>query len=258
VRYKTYLILAALIVVLLWLNLTRPAFIDKIRPSIVDLLEFPLKTTTRSARGLYGLATFQNRYEKKIALLEQKVSSLSRANAQLKELFSENERLRNLLSFKSRFASKAIAAEVIARGQSSWDTFIIIDKGGEDGITTDMSAAKSDGLIGRVFEVGAGSAKIMLIDNPNSRISAAVQRTREQGALVGLGGGLCKLIYLSCDTDLKPGDIVITSELSSLATKGIPMGEVIKVVKEPHSLYASAIVKPSSNLFKIEEVLCIE
>jgi rod shape-determining protein MreC len=258
VRYKTYLILAALIVVLLWLNLTRPAFINRIRPNIVNLLEFPLKAATSSARGVYGLATFQNRYENKISLLEQKLAVLSRANVQMKELFNENERLRNLLSFKDRFASKTVAAEVIARGQTGWDTFIIIDKGAANGIDADMSVAKSDGLIGRVFEVGPGSAKIMLIDNPTSRVSVAVQRTREQGVLVGLGGGLCKLIYLSYDTDVKPGDIVITSELSSLATKGIPIGEVIKVVKEPRSLYASAIVKPSSNLFKIEEVLCIE
>jgi len=121
-----------------------------------------------------------------------------------------------------------------------------------------MPVAKNEGLVGRVFEVGEGISKVILIDNPNSKIGAVVQRTREQGILIGIGRGLCKLIYLSYDTGVKPGDIIIAAKLSSLSSKGILIGEVIKVLKDEHSLYTSAVVRPSSNLFKIEEVLCIE
>lgn len=257
-RYKTYLTLAVLLILLIWFNFARPSFINKIRPRIIDFMEFPLRVSNNTVRALYNLATFQNRYEEKISMLEKKIATLTKTDVQMKELLGENERLRSLLSFKNRLAAKGIAAQVIARDQSNWDTFIIIDKGRVDGITPNMSVAKDDGLVGRVFEVGTNTAKVMLLDNPNSKLSAAVQRSREQGILVGLGRGECKLIYLSYDTEVRPGDVVITSELSSLSTKGILIGEVTKVLKDAHSLYASAVVKPSSNLFKIEEVLCIE
>lgn len=257
-RYKTYLTLATLLILLIWFSVARPSFIDGIRPKIVDLAEFPLKVSTKAIRVLYNLATFQNEYEKKIALLEKRIATLSKENIQMKELIEENERLRKLFLFRSKFGSKGIAAEVIARGQSSWDTFIIIDKGKKDGITPNMPVAKSDGLAGRVFEVGESTAKIMLIDNPNSKISATIQRTREQGVLVGLSSGLCKLIYLDRNTEAQPGDIVIASELRSSSAKGLLIGKVIRVLKNTNSLYASAVVKPSSNLFNIEEVLCLE
>lgn len=255
---KTYLVVPALLALLIIINLIRPPFINKIRPRIIDFMELPLKAATKSVRGIYNLAAFQNRYEKKISILENQAALLTRATVQIKELLGENERLRKLLLFKSRFVYKSVAAEAIGRDQSSWDTFIIIDKGRRDGITPNMPVAKNEGLVGRVFEVGEGTSKVMLIDNPNSKIGAVVQRTREQGILIGVGRGLCKLIYLSYDTGAKPGDIVIAAKLGSLSMNGILIGEVIKVLKDAHSLYASAVVRPSSNLFKIEEVLCIE
>ncbi|MBI4335616.1 MAG: rod shape-determining protein MreC, partial [Candidatus Omnitrophica bacterium] len=75
---------------------------------------------------------------------------------------------------------------------------------------------------------------------------------------IGLGTGLCRLIYLACDTEARPGDVVTASEQSSLPTKGVLIGEIIRILKDKDSLYASAVVRPSSNLFKIEEVLCVE
>lgn len=258
-RYrKAYLIVAALLALLIIIDFIRPPFVNKIRPRITDFMELPLKAATKSVRGIYNLAAFKNRYEKKISILENQAALLKRAIVQIKELSGENERLRKLLLFKSRFAPRSIAAEAIGRDQSSWDTFIIIDKGLRDGITQNMPVARNEGLVGRVFEVGEGTSKVMLIDNPNSKIGAVVQRTREEGVLTGLGMGLCKLIYLSSDTGAKPGDIVIAAKTGGLSANGILIGEIIKVLKDARSLYASAVVKPSSNLFKIEEVLCIE
>ena len=255
---KTYLILFAAVFLLIWFNHTGPAFLSKIRPKLIDFLELPLKAATGSAKGVYNLATFRNRYEKRISVLEIKLTDLYKSEIQVRELTEENERLRKLLLFKGRFVSKTVAAEVIARDPSNWDTIIIIDKGSGDGVVQDMTVAKDDGLVGRVYETGERTAKVMLIDNQNIKVGATVQRTREQGVLVGLGGGLCKLLYLSSNTQATPGDIVISSESSSLSTKGILIGEITKILRDSHSLYATAIVKPASNLFKIEEVLCIE
>lgn len=258
-RYKkTYLILAALLVVIIWIQIVNPSFVNRIRPAITDLAEFPLKIATKVVKGVYNLAASKNRYEKKIAALEKDIALLKKETVATKEILEENQRLRALLLFRAKLPSNAIAAEVIGRDPSSWDSFIIIDKGNSDGVKPNMAIAKSEGLVGEVFEAGENTAKVMLIDNPNSKVGAVIQRTREQGMLIGLGGGLCKIIYLSYDTDAKPGDIVVTGESSSKYLKGILIGEVTAVLKNSNSLYASAIVKPSCNLFKVEEVLCME
>lgn len=248
---KPYLILGVFLALLIWFLLAKSQFIDRTRPALADLFSFPMKALNKSVGALYNVTMPRNSYERKIADLEQKVSLLTKEAVGQKGVLQENERFRGLLGFKAKVSQKTIAAEVTGRDLSNWDSFVIIDKGSADGIKPSMTVAKEDGLVGVTFEVGASMTKVMLIDNPNSRISATIQRTREQGVVVGLGAGLCKMVYLAYDTDCKPGDLAV-------ANGPILIGEIIKVLKDPHSLYTSVIIKPSSNLFKIEEVLCIE
>lgn len=255
---KTYLILATFFALLIFLQITRPHFIITARAKVVDLAGLPLKITIKPIKAAYNLATFKNRYEKKIFLLERQVDFLKKEAVANQEILKENQRLREALSFKTRIPAKTIAAEMIARDPSGLDSFIIIDKGRRDGITLGMTVAKEEGFVGRIFETGDFTSKVMLMDDPNSKIGAVVQRTREQGVLVGLGAGFCKLIYLSHASDIKTGDIIVAGPSNNILPKGILIGEVIKVVKDPSSLYASAVIKPSCDLFKVEEVLCIE
>jgi rod shape-determining protein MreC len=258
VRYKTYLVLLALLLVLIWVNFKNPSSINAVKPRVTDFLELPFKAATKAFGGLYDLATLRNRYEDRILALEGRLSAMTKSAIQAKELLSENERLRAMLGLRTRFASRIIAAQVIARDQSGWNTFIIIDKGKKDGILPDMPVIKPDGLIGRVYDAGNSTAKVILIDNPNSKMAVTIQRTREQGVMVGMGAGFCKMLYLSYETQAQTGDPVIASELGNLSVKGYLVGEIVKVIKDPKSLYASAVIRPASNLFKLEEVLCVE
>jgi len=128
----------------------------------------------------------------------------------------------------------------------------------KDGIFKDMAVVSSQGLVGRVREVGKTFGKVMLINDVNSKVACLLQRTREQGLLVGTPEGRCKLIYLSLEDDIAKGDTVITSGTGSIYPKGMLIGEVVYVAKERGRLYKYAIVKPYAELSKIEEVLCIK
>jgi rod shape-determining protein MreC len=73
----------------------------------------------------------------------------------------------------------------------------------------------------------------------------------------GISGRLCKLRYLPLDADIAVGDEVVTSGFSSIYPKGILIGKVIKIAKEPRGLSISALVKPAVGISRLEEVLCI-
>ena len=47
-----------------------------------------------------------------------------------------------------------------------------------------------EGLLGRIVEVSGNSSKIMLVNDPDSAVGAFIQRTREEGLVLGtlLGG----------------------------------------------------------------------
>lgn len=253
---KTYLIVAVLLAILIGFQIIGRSPGSKIRSIAVDLSRVPLRLVTKAARKVHRSASFQNRYEQRISQLEAEIVSLKGEVLAAREVVEENERLRSLLSFKRRHTTETIAAEVIGRDPANWESFIIIDKGARDGIRPQTVVVKDKGLIGTVFDTGEHTAKVMLIDNPNSRIGAIIQRTREECVLVGLGGGLCKIMYLAYDTDVEVGDSILMSRSKDTSLRGILIGRVARVVKDPHALYASAVIEPSCNLFKIEEVLC--
>ena len=113
------------------------------------------------------------------------------------------------------------------------------------------------GLIGRVVETSAATAKVMLINDPNLGVSAIVQRSRQEGLVSGTLGNSLTMRYLPKDADIKPGDAIITSGLTDICPKGLAIGEVTDVGEEFSGLSRYAIIMPACHLSDIEEVLVI-
>jgi rod shape-determining protein MreC len=113
------------------------------------------------------------------------------------------------------------------------------------------------GLVGRTVEVGRRSTKVLLITDPNSKVGVLIARNRHGGVLIGRPDARCRMIYISPDADVSIGDKVITAGLGGIFPKGMLVGEVVKIDKEPGRLYKYAVVKPADDLSKLEEVLCV-
>jgi len=109
-----------------------------------------------------------------------------------------------------------------------------------------------------VLELGQHSAKILLITDPNSKVGALIQRNGQGGMLVGRPDGKCKMLYIALDSDVQAGDKILTAGFGAIYPKGILVGEVIKVEREPGRLYKCAVIRPAEDMAKLEEVLCIK
>ncbi len=190
--------------------------------------------------------------------LKQDIGALSIALARKKEISAENERLRDILDFKKNLPYTVIAARVIARNPTDWRRAIIINKGKRQGVTEGMSCATAKGLIGSVEEVSPGSSKIMLLTDPNSRIGALLEDSRESGLLIGSPRGECRIIYLSPDGKISKGERVITAGFGGISPKGLPIGKVISTGAVNSDLYKYAVVEPFEDMERLEEVLCID
>ena len=75
--------------------------------------------------------------------------------------------------------------------------------------------------------------------------------------LIGLPDGRCRMVYIALDSDVMPGDRVITAGFGTIFPKDILVGKVLRVDKEPGRLYKSAVIKTAEDLSKLEEILCI-
>lgn len=190
-------------------------------------------------------------------ILRDRVELLTRMSVETKAVYDENDRLRDLINFRKSIPYTSIPAQVIGRDPSNWINSLIIDKGSQNGIKQNMAVISTRGLVGRVAEVGKNFSKILLITDPNLKVGALIGRNRQGGVLVGMPGERCKLIYIALDSDAKAGDKVITAGFGSVFPKGIIIGEIEKVNTEAGGLYKYAVVRPSQDLSKLEEVLCI-
>ena len=190
--------------------------------------------------------------------LKKRIEELTTRMIVLEEARIENERLKALLSFKEALKTDSVAAHVIATDGSNWSDTILLDKGEKNGIKINSAVVSSGGLVGKVVEVGGTLARVLLITDPDSKVAGLVQSNRESGIVEGIGNNRCRIKYLPLNSDVKKDDMVITSGLSKMAPKGIAIGRVLEVTRDPGGLYMRATLQPHVDLQKIEEVLCIK
>jgi len=230
---------------------------SRARIGFVDFFAGSMKSFHSMGASLANVIPFASLREEN-RILRERINLLNRKINELKVLSSENDRLKSLLNFRKMIPYTTIPAQVIGRDPTNWSNSLIIDKGLLAGIRENRAVLFTRGLIGRVVEVGKYSARILLITDPNSKVGVLIQRNRQGGILVGRSDGRCKIIYISLDSDVMPGDKVITAGFGSVFPKDVLVGEVIKVDKEPGRLYKYAVVRTAEDLSKLEEVLCIK
>ncbi len=233
-------------------TITSPA-----RIKTVDFLSPYLKAIHSFFNSAGSLMPFASLREEN-RILRERINFLNSRIEELKIVSSENDRLKDLLSFRKDIPFTTVPAQVIGRDPSNWSNSIIIDKGLNEGVKQNRCVLSTRGLVGRVLEVGRHSSKVLLITDPNSKVGVVIRRNRHGGILIGRPDGYCRMIYIVMDSDVAPGDRVITAGFGAIFPKNILVGEVVKVDKEPGRLYKSALVKTSEDLSKLEEVMCIK
>lgn len=193
-------------------------------------------------------------------LLKIKLDNFKRLSFEKEELEIENARLRALLGYKTRLSTsvkKAIPCQVIGRSPGGWRETILLDRGREEGLKLDMPVISYAGLLGKITEVSPHTAKVKLVTHPRFRMGALIQRTRHTGVVYGTASGECRMKYISLDADVKVGDIVETGGFSAQFPKGLLIGSIEAVWKEPGQIYRSASIRLAADFDRLEEVLCV-
>jgi len=262
-----WLIFLVIILLLFLINATSPNREDiTVIEKLVRDSYTPLQNGIHKLRtGWVGVtAVFSEKkvLNKQIEMLDRENDRLKLQNQALREYEAEVQRLRNLLEFKNFNTGtyELIAAQVIARSPSNWYELIIINKGSRDGIKEGMPVITPDGLVGRVGSTSENSAQVNLITDRQIAVGAILQRTRETNGIVeGQGSSsILKMINIPYYAAVEKNDKVITSGLSQIYPKGIDIGTVSEVEKEPNGLLLSASVTPAVDFDKLEEVLVVQ
>ena len=193
---------------------------------------------------------FQSSVTKQELLQDAQVREL---RYRLTELESQNQRMKELLKIKVDPMKNEVWTTVIGRGADSWWNQILIGKGSNDEIKAGAVVVAPGGLVGRVTNVSPNSSQVLLISDPNSQVGVVVSRSRFSGMLKGQSQNTAILEFFERDPDVKVGDIVHTSQFSTLFPENVPVGRIksINLDKQPSP---EAIIEFSTPLGLLEYV----
>lgn len=250
-----------LIVVAAVLIFIPAAFSKNIKLFVIQAFS-PIQKGTSSVRTKFKraktdlLSYFNNNYD--AHRMREKVRGLENQVNQLQELGLENKRLAQLADLKQHLSYPSVVSRVIGWDTSAWTSSLIIDKGTKHGITKDMAVVFESGLVGRVIESGRFVSRVLLITDPQNNVGARMQRTREIGIVQGASKTNCKMTYMSKFADIKKGDLVVTSGLSTFYPKGIPIGRITEIYSDESNLYKYAYLEPVVDFSVLEEVVVLK
>ena len=195
--------------------------------------------------------------------LKLKNSELENQMIEYSTLKEENERLREILKFKdSKKNYDYVGVNIIGYSGGNVSQGYIIDKGTNDGIKKDMIVITHQGLVGKITDSESNYSIVETILNENMAVSVMVDSTRETtGILRGYkenkNEDLVKVYNLPINSEIKEGDIILTSGLGMIYPKEIRIGEVISVETDNVMVMKNAVVKPYVDFNKLEELFVV-
>jgi len=160
------------------------------------------------------------------AALRAQNQELRRWQAVALALDAENRRLKVELHWIPDPAPSYVTARVVADAGGVYARAVLVSVGPDHGIKRGEIALDSDGLVGRVTEVGSRSARILLITDLNSRIPVVLQGSGAHAIMVGTNGPYPRLMYWPEGSPPREGDRVVTGAETDAFPANLPIGVV--------------------------------
>ena len=176
----------------------------------------------------------------------------------LRTLQEENHGLRSLLDASDRLREKVTLAELMNITIDSHNHRVMVGRGIRHGVYAGQAVIDDRGVIGQVTEVMPFNSSVMLITDPGHAMPVQNQRTGSRTVLEGTGSvSLLRVPFLNQNTDIKVGDILISSGLGGRFPNGYPVAEVTSVDLIQDEAFIRVSARPIAKLDRANHVLLL-
>ncbi len=190
--------------------------------------------------------------------LQETNDRLRLEQASLLEDAEQGQRLQELLAFQHRYIYSTMIAQAIGSSGSDQSRIYYLDRGSNAGLKPDMAVITADGIVGKVRDVFANTSQVLAINDQTSGAGVILETTRIRGILTGNAAGQLEVVRISADERIKPGEKVLTAGGDLVFPRGLPVGEVQQVKRDPdNDGQIIVIVKPAAHLDRLDEVMVI-
>lgn len=179
-------------------------------------------------------------------------------NLLLEQLKQENARLRELLGSPLRQDEHMMVTQVISGANTPYRDQVVIDKGSNEGVYEGQPVISDKGVVGQVVGVSNFNSRVLLICDTTHALP--VQVLRNDVRVIAAGSGCTDDIQLEPlpeNTDIRIGDVLVTSGLGGRFPEGYPVAVVSAVKHDTQRAYTIISAKPSAELQRLRYLLLL-
>jgi rod shape-determining protein MreC len=173
-------------------------------------------------------------------------------------LTEENRRLREIREASQGVSERTLIAEIINVSVQPFRHMVVINKGADDGVFRGQPVLDAFGVVGQVIQVGKSTATLMLITDAEHAVPVQVNRNGIRSIAVGTGeAAKLSLPYMTVESDVRRGDLLVSSGLDQIFPAGYPVATVTKVERNATDTFATVEARPLAQLDRDREVLLL-
>lgn len=260
-KLKTFKIIIAVILLFLIVFVVNKFFYQELK-NIVFFISSPIQKFLWEEENVFSQwikGIFESK-RLKIENNELKKQNLSLRSEilQLEDLEEENKKLRKALDLGLEKEYSLILSDIISKKIE--EDSILINLGRKDGVSEEMTAITEEKiLIGKVGKVFDNFSQVILITQKDFSFSVEVETKEEQvlGAAQGQGNFKLKIEFLPKETQIKEGDMVITSVLGGNFPKNLLVGEIKTIKKSDVEPFQTGEIAPFFKKLPLENLFLI-
>ena len=178
--------------------------------------------------------------------------------ARLQTAAAENDRLRGLLGADRRGGLDVQLAPILDIDLDPTRQRLLLDAGSRDGVSMGQSVIDAGGLVGQIIAVRPGNATVLLLTDPDHAVPVIVARTGMR--LVAYGQGRSDRLALPnipVSSDIRAGDVLITSGLGGRFPAGFTVGTVVALHPDDSHAFLVGELRPAAQLDRGRDVLLL-
>ena len=134
---------------------------------------------------------------------------------------------------------------------------MLIDKGSGNNIEVGEAVVNQLGVIGQVSIVNNKTSQIILLANPDFKIYLQTVDSKSKMLAQGTGNNNLIVKYISKSTNIKAGDVLVTTGLDDIYPANIPVAKVIRVFYENNG-FNSAICQPVVDYNNLQYIVVLK
>ena len=213
---------------------------------------------SRMGESLRDDAATRTRLAEENRLLRNELLLAAARQARLQVEAEENARLRGLLGAAERGGQDVQLAPILDVDLDPTRQRLMLNAGTASGVRRGQAVIDAGGLVGQVIEATPTTATVLLLTDPDHAVPVAVARTGVRLIVYGTGrSDMLELRNVPLSSDVKAGDVLITSGLGGRFPAGFPVGTIAALRPDDSRAFLVGDVDAAAQLDRGRDVLLL-